>query len=94
MIIEFVYVGVTVNGTYYAEVLRTKLRPAIRQKRHALYKAGVVLIHDNATPHKSNPIKTVIDHFDWEILPHSSYSPDLSPYDYDLFPKLKCYFGE
>ncbi len=25
----------------------------------------------------------------WERLPHPAYSPDISPCDYDLFPKLK-----
>lgn len=86
---DFVPLGVTVNGTYYAEFLMKKLRPAIRKKRPALLNAGVVLLHDNATPHKSNPVKTVIDRYNWEILPHPPYSPDLSPCDYDLFPKLK-----
>ena len=25
----------------------------------------------------------------WELLPHASYSPHMSPLDFDLFPKLK-----
>ena len=60
-----------------------------RKKRPALLNAGAMLIHDSATPHTSNPVKTVIDRYNWEILPHPSYFPDLSPCDYDLFPKLK-----
>ena len=50
---------------------------------------GVVLILDNTTLHKSNPVKTVTDRYNCEILPHPSYSPHLSPCNYDLFPKLK-----
>ena len=25
----------------------------------------------------------------WEVLPHAPYSPDMSPPDFDLLPKLK-----
>ena len=52
-------VGETVNGTYYADFLRTQLRPAIQKKWPTLPNSGVVQIHDSATPHKSNPVKTV-----------------------------------
>ena len=27
--------------------------------------------------------------YGWEVLPHPPYSPDMSPPDFDLFPKLK-----
>ena len=36
--------------------------------------------------------------YEWETLDHSAYSPDISPCDFDLFPKLKedmmgiCYY--
>ena len=26
---------------------------------------------------------------EWEVLPHAPYSPDMSPPDFDLYPKLK-----
>ena len=72
-----------------AEFLTTKLRLAIQKKRPELLVAVTVLIHDNAKPHKSNHVKTVIDSYHWEILPQPSLSPYLSPCDYDLFPKVK-----
>lgn len=86
---DYVPLGQTVNGRYYAQFLQEKLRPAIRKKRPALLKAGVLLIHDNATPHKSDAVTSLIRQYEWEILSHPPYSPDLSPCDYDLFPKLK-----
>jgi hypothetical protein len=27
--------------------------------------------------------------YGWQVLPHPPYSPDMSPPDFDLFPKLK-----
>jgi len=30
-----------------------------------------------------------LDGYSWEVLPHPPYSPDMSPPDFDLFPKLK-----
>ena len=31
----------------------------------------------------------MLDGYSWEVLPHPPYSPDMSPPDFDLFPKLK-----
>ncbi len=45
--------GQTVNGKYYREYLRTCLRQAIRRKRPNIFKAGQIILHDNATPHIS-----------------------------------------
>ena len=51
--------------------------------------SGVVLLHDNATPHTS--VKTVewLQKYNWEVLEHPAYSPDLAPSDYHLFGPLK-----
>ena len=50
---NYVPVGETVNGEYKSNFLRKQLRPAKRQKRLALLKAGSILLHNNAMPHKS-----------------------------------------
>ena len=59
------------------------------EKRPTLLKDRVVLLHDNTTPHKYKEATSLIRAYDWEILRHPPYSPDLSPCDYDFFPKLK-----
>ena len=34
-------------------------------------------------------MRNILENCGWEVLPHPPYSPDLSPPDFDLFPKLK-----
>ena len=31
----------------------------------------------------------LLSKYEWEVLPHAPYRPDMSPPDFDLFPKLK-----
>ena len=81
--------GRTVNKEYYEKYLRTVLRPALRRKRSELINYTPLILHDNASPHKSNVVKELLEGYGWEVFDHPPYSPDLSPPDFDLFPKLK-----
>ena len=47
------------------------------------------LQHDEARPHASLPKREAITTMGWNFLPHSSYSPDLTPSDFQLFCPLK-----
>jgi hypothetical protein len=40
-------------------------------------------------PHIAQSVKDVMVDYKWEVFPHPAYSPDMSPPDYDLYPKLK-----
>ena len=44
---------------FYGEIEPSYTKEATRIPKH-------MLIHDNATPHKCNPIKTVIDRYDYK----------------------------
>ena len=33
--------------------------------------------------------REILEKYGWQVSPHSPYSPDMSPTDFDLFPKLK-----
>ena len=79
----------TVNKDYYKSYLRKLLRPAIRHKRPELLRVTPLILHDKATPHKAATVKAVFKEYHREVLKRPSYSSDLSPPDYDLFPKLK-----
>lgn len=86
---EAVPVGQTVNGDYYLSVLRNKVRRAIRDKRPLLQEKGVILLQDNAAPHRKKGVLEAMEQWGWKTLAHPPYSPDLSPCDYFLFPKVK-----
>jgi len=43
----------------------------------------------NARPHASGAISEILEKYGWQVLPHPLYSPDVSPPDFDLIPKLK-----
>ncbi|GFS15857.1 histone-lysine N-methyltransferase SETMAR [Elysia marginata] len=65
-----------------------KLREAIRRKRPGQLTNGVILQHDNATPHTARVTQGWLEKYGREILPHPTHSPDLAPSDY-LFGPLK-----
>ena len=51
--------------------------------------SGVHLLHDNASSHKCEIVKSFLASEKVKVLNHPPYSPDLSPCDFFLFPVLK-----
>ena len=86
--IDYLQKGKTINGEYYAELLR-ELRQAIKSKRPGKLTKGVLLHQDNAPAHKYLVAMSAVHDCGFELIDHPSYSPDLAPSDYFLFPKLK-----
>ena len=78
--------GSTVIAAYYRMFLQDVLRAKICQKRSTMFAAGDLILHYNVWPHASG---AVLEKYGWQVLPHLLYSPDMSPPDLDLFPKLK-----
>ena len=67
-----------------------RLRRALLKKR-AQYEqrhANVILQHDNVRTHDAKPVKTYLETLKWEVLPHSPYSLDIAPSDYNLFRSM------
>jgi len=80
--------GKTVTAAYYRQFLQ-KLRRKMHTNRPDFLENGVVILHDSARPHLGKDVRELLDGYSWEVLPHSPNSPDMSPPDFDLFPKLK-----
>ena len=86
---HWVPTGQTVNKEYYVEVLR-EFRKRFRWKRPALFKSGQWHFHqDNAPVHNSIVVTDYLTKMGIKTVAHPPYSPDLAPYDFWLFPKLK-----
>ncbi|KAL6418228.1 hypothetical protein ACFW04_012254 [Cataglyphis niger] len=81
--------GETINADKYCNQL-DQLKAAIAEKQPELAnRRGVVFHHDNARPHVALVVRQKLLQFDWDVLPHPPYSPDLAPSDYYLFLSLK-----
>jgi hypothetical protein len=56
---------------------------------------GILFLEDIAAPHKAAITHQKLTDLHFEVLKHPTYSPDLAPSDYYLFPnlfiKLKTY---
>jgi histone-lysine N-methyltransferase SETMAR len=78
----------TVNAQYYCSLLEN-LRPALRKKRRHFLQNPPIILQDNARPHAAQAVADLFDRWGWEVLYHPPYSPDLSPCDFDLIPKMK-----
>ena len=86
---HWVPTGQTVNKEYYVEVLR-EFRKRFHQKRPALFKSDQWHFHqDNAPVHSSILVMDYLTKMGIKTVPQASYSPDLAPCDFWLFPKLK-----
>ena len=57
-----------------------------------MFTKGIVLLH-NARPHTAARTNALMKPFNWEILDHPPYSPDLAPSNYYLFIKMKVWLA-
>ena len=80
--------GTSVTAAYYRDWMQELLRK-MHKNRPDLFGDGPLILHDNARPHVGKVVTDLLSKYEWEVLPHASYSPDMSPPDFDLFPKLK-----
>ncbi|KAJ4437127.1 hypothetical protein ANN_17262 [Periplaneta americana] len=77
----------TANADCYCRFLQHHLRPVLRRKRRYLVVQNPIILNDNARIHTAAAVKDLLRRWQWEILEHPPYSPDMSPCDYELFTK-------
>ncbi|KAJ4430712.1 hypothetical protein ANN_19303 [Periplaneta americana] len=78
----------TVNADYYCRFLQHYLLPALGRKRRHLVVQNPIILHDNARSLTAASLKDLLCRWQWKILEHLPYSPDMSPCDYDLYVKI------
>jgi len=84
---ESVPPGQTVNQTFYWEVLE-RLRKGVARVRPGIARTWM-LHYDNAPCHTAVSINEFLAEKSLLVVPQLPYSPDLSPCDFFLFPRLK-----
>ena len=81
--------GHTVTGRFYKKSVLKKVKEFNNKKRPSKGWSGVHLLHDNASSHKCEVVKSFFASEKVKVLNHPPYSPDLSPCDFFLFPRLR-----
>jgi hypothetical protein len=61
----------------------------VKKNRPDLLGDGPLILYDSARPHLRKVVTDLLSKYEWEVLPHAPYSPDMSPPDLDLFHNLK-----
>ena len=79
----------SVTGKFYRESVLTHLVDFYQKRRPCTDVRGFKLLHDNALAHKSATVQEYLKESGLDVLDHPPYSPDLSPCDFWLFPRLK-----
>jgi len=66
-----------------------QLKDILKEKCRGKVTKGVLFLHDNAQAHWPLATQKKLDSLGFHCLDHPTYSPDLAPSDYHLFPGLK-----
>ncbi len=78
---------IRIDRWYYLKVLQ-KVHEYVAKKRPH-FKKGWVLHHYNAQPRVAKEVTAFLLKHNIEVMVHPPYSPDLTPCDFWLFPRLK-----
>ena len=73
--------GHTITGRFYKNSVLKKVKEFYNKKRPCKGWSGVHLLHDNASSHKCEVVKSFLASEKVKVLNHPPYSPNLSPCD-------------
>ncbi len=75
---------------FHAIVRRVRFALRVRRGTKVWFNRDEYALHmDNAPAHRSHLVQGYLAQHKWPVLKHLPYSPDLSPADFFLFPRLK-----
>jgi hypothetical protein len=77
----------SLNQAYYMEILKWICKIVHRERTE--FWPNWILHHDNAPAHKALPVKQFLDQKFITEMEHPPHSPDLDPYNFWLFLKIK-----
>ena len=84
--------GHTVTDRFYKNSVLKKVKEFYNKKRPSKGWSGVHLLHDNASSHKCEVVKSFLASEKVKVLNHPPYRPDLSPCDFFYLQGLrKCF---
>ncbi len=64
-----------VIGKIYANFLQKILRPKVWKLRPSHLECRVLILHDNASPHETKEVTSILDSYNWGVLlPHSVFN--------------------
>jgi histone-lysine N-methyltransferase SETMAR len=78
--------GKTVTAKWYTNECLTNVLKQVEKHRHL---NDLIIYHDNASAHKATQTMKYLNVQRVKLMVHPAYSPDLSPCDFWLFPKIK-----
>lgn len=79
----------TVNATWYTEVCLPQVICELKKLRPNSRLGTWHFHHDNAPAHRATITQEFLEQSGLTVLDHPSYSPDLAPCDFGLFPLIK-----
>ena len=86
-------VGQSVTCNFYLTSVLPKVVEHYKERRPKTGMRGIKLWQDNAPAHTCKVTVAYLKEQHIDVLPHQPYSPDLTPCDFYLFPKLNYNMG-
>jgi histone-lysine N-methyltransferase SETMAR len=77
----------SINAEYYSPLL-VQLEDILKEKRLGKVTKVVLFLHDNAPAHRALATQKKLAYLFFHCLEYPTYSPELAPSDYHLFPGL------
>ncbi len=85
---SFLESGKSITADSYSQELAICHKKLEQMRPFLINHKGPILLHDNARPHVGKVTQKKLSELGIKVLPHTAYSPDLSPTYYHMFKHL------